>query len=59
MNHYPVLYFMIACNHIYPIEDKRTQLSISNINKKGGRAYNKIPKQHTYTNIKMCVFYMS
>ncbi len=35
-NKLPVLYFMVACNHLYPIYDKHMQLSISNINKQIG-----------------------
>ena len=44
MNHYPILYFMIADNHFYPIEDKHVQLSISQINKCGGKPYIPAPK---------------
>ena len=46
-NHYPVLYFMIACNHLYPIEDKHTQLSLSNINKQVGKPYTHVLKVPT------------
>ena len=51
MNHYPILYFMLACNHLYPIEDTRTQLSISQINKSIGKPVIKSSKQLTPINM--------
>ena len=44
MNNYPILYFMISSNHLYPIPDKHVQLSISQINKCGGKPYIPAPK---------------
>ena len=45
MNNYSILYFMIADNQLYPIEDKHVQLSISQINKCGGKPYIPAPKE--------------
>jgi len=44
MNNYPILYFMVSSNHLYPIPDKHVQLSISQINKCGGKPYVPAPK---------------
>ena len=45
MNNLPTLYFMISSNHLYPIIDKHTRASISNINaKSGGKPYVKKTK---------------
>ena len=58
MNHYPVLYFMIAGNHLYPIEDQPTQMSISQINSKcGGKPFTKTTELVKPDNSKIQILY--